>query len=282
MRTGDPVLDLRRGIAALLRGEAPALRPAGRPGRDPASRRATGLLDLPGAEFVEAAGGRVFSLRRRVSDLAPDTDLRGALAAGLARLRRGDPQRLDRGLLPARGASLADLLVLDLETTGFWGCPIFLVGVLRMEGESLVVRQLLARDYAEEAQVLAAAAGLFRPGTVLLSFNGKSYDVPCFCERAALHGVETGLRALGHVDLVHPARRRWAGALPDCRLQTLERRIVGVHRRGDVPSAQVPEVYHRFVARGATGELLPVLHHSRVDLLTTARLFAVLAGVEDG
>lgn len=276
MSPGDPAADLRRGIAALLRGERP--RPENEPRTDGSGvRRDGGLLELPGAEILDSGGAPVFCIRRDVSELLPGNGLAGALAAGLERLRREPPERMDRGLAPARGASLRDLLILDLETTGFWGCPIFLVGMLRLEGESLVVRQFLARDYAEEAPVLAAASELLGPGTVLVSFNGKSYDVPCFCERAALHRVGTVLRTLPHVDLLHPARRRWRDSLPDCRLQTLEGRVVGVHRQGDVPSAQVPEVYHRFVAEGRTEALRPVLHHSRVDLLTTARLFAALA-----
>jgi hypothetical protein len=36
-------------------------------------------------------------------------------------------------------------------------------------------------------------------------------------------------------------------------------------------------MFHRFVATGDAALLRPVLHHGRMDLLTTARLFADLA-----
>jgi uncharacterized protein YprB with RNaseH-like and TPR domain len=81
------------------------------------------------------------------------------------------------------------------------------------------------------------------------------------------------------VDLLHVARRLWRGRFEDCRLTTLERRVVGISRSGDVPSREIPALFHRFVATGNLAELRPVLHHGRVDLLTTARLFSIAAGL---
>ena len=52
--------------------------------------------------------------------------------------------------------------------------------------------------------------------------------------------------------------------------------MTGFTRAGDVPSRDIPELFHRFVATGDMAVLAPVLHHGRVDLLTTARLFAKL------
>ena len=68
--------------------------------------------------------------------------------------------------------------------------------------------------------------------------------------------------------MLHPARRRWRGHFADCRLQTLERAVIGITRTGDVPSAEIPAAYHAFTANP---------DHGRVDLVTTAKLFAELA-----
>ncbi len=103
------------------------------------------------------------------------------------------------------------------------------------------------------------------------------YDVPCLRDRCVIHRVEPVADRLGHADILHPARRRWQHELPDCRLQTLEKSIVGIHRTGDVPSAEIPGVYHAFTATGDPDPLLPVLHHSRVDVVTTLRVFTKLA-----
>jgi uncharacterized protein YprB with RNaseH-like and TPR domain len=219
----------------------------------------------------------VFAVRRAARDLLPDVDLEGELKAALERLTGADPETIDPALRPAAGRRLEDLVVLDLETTGFWGCPIFLVGMLLEEEGELVTLQLLARDYPEEAAMLTATSAVLENRELLVTFNGKSYDVPCLRERAVVHRAPTAPDRLEHVDVLHPARRRWGATLPDCRLQTLERLVAGIHRTGDVPSAEIPAVYHGFTVTGDPSRLFPVLHHSRVDVVTTARVFAALA-----
>jgi hypothetical protein len=264
---------VRERIAALLRGEVQCDDPV-----RPADPEWHALLGIPGAEVVEAGGERVFSIRRNVDELLPGWDVGAELAGALERLRGCDPERVPRGLRPAIGRNLADLVVLDLETTGFWGCPVFLVGLLGVEGSRLVTRQLFARDYAEEAPILRAAARLLAGRKLLVTFNGKSYDAPCLRERCVHHGIACGLDRLAHVDVLHPARRRWRGRFVDCRLATLERSVLGITRAGDLASAEIPAAYHEFAASPDPQALRPILRHGRVDLVTTARLFARLAG----
>ena len=127
--------------------------------------------------------------------------------------------------------------------------------------------------------MLSAAAALLAGVDLLVTFNGKSYDVPCLRERFVLHRLPPP-PIPAHVDILHPARRRWQGELPDCRLQTLERHVTGLHRTGDVPSAEIPAVYHAFAADRDAARLAPVLHHGRLDVVTTARILVRLMGLE--
>lgn len=267
--------DLAAGLRRIARDRAARERP-----RFETLHRAApfrGPLRVEGGEVREVDGHPVFTVCRTAEDLQPGRDLAGDLRAALESLSARDPEDVDRGLRAAAGFAPADVAVLDLETTGFWGCPVFLVGLLLEEDGRLVTHQLLARDYPEEAGILRLAAELLRAKRLLVTFNGKSYDVPCLRERAVTHRVPERLDRLAHVDVLHPARRRFRTELPDCRLQTLEREVVGIYRTGDVPSHEIPAVYHAFAATGDARALVPVLHHSRVDLLTTARLFIELA-----
>jgi uncharacterized protein YprB with RNaseH-like and TPR domain len=272
-RTGIPAPDGRLLHTA---GPAPAF-PAS-PGPEASPSDAASAL-IPHGELRDFGGLPAFSIRRPAEELFPHIDLTRTLEDAFRRTARKTEEDLDRGVDPAAGCRLADAVFLDLETLGFWGCPIFLVGLLYWEGGRLITEQLLARDYPEERGILNAAAHILADRRLLVTFNGKSYDVPCFRERAVYHGVRESVGALRHVDILHPARRRFRHDLPDCRLQTLEREIVGIFRTGDVPSSEVPDVYHRFAANGRPATIAPVLHHSRVDLLTTARLFAELIPV---
>jgi uncharacterized protein YprB with RNaseH-like and TPR domain len=110
-----------------------------------------------------------------------------------------------------------------------------------------------------------------------VSFNGKSFDQPYVRTRAAANGVPYRL-ALDHLDLVHAARRIWKRTLPDCRLQTLERCICGRAREEDIPGHLIPDAYHTYVRTGNGAEMIDVLRHNFLDLVTMADLIIRLPG----
>ena len=68
----------------------------------------------------------------------------------------------------------------------------------------------------------------------------------------------------------------WRSRLPDCRLQTLERYICRRWRSGDVPSDEVPALYHDFVRRGNPYRLVPVFHHNLLDVITMGEILRAL------
>lgn len=171
---------------------------------------------------------------------------------------------------------LSRTLIVDVETGGFAGTPVFLLGVVCPDRRPLCVEQYLVRDYPEEAALLGALAELSTPRDTWVTFNGKSFDAPVLLERAALHRVRVQPPAL-HIDLLHLARRRWKGQVTNCRLTTLEREVLDYHRVGDVPSRDVPDLLHHFVVTGNARPLQPVLTHNVRDLVTAYELLLRLA-----
>jgi len=186
------------------------------------------------------------------------------------------------------------VLYMDLETCGFSGSSLFLIGLLRfMEGKP-VVEQLLARDYSEESAVLAHFWKLLPAYEVLVTFNGKAFDWPFVRDRSTAlrlgHGSSRAGQQLGqrgdpapatfqlgpvaHLDVLHFARRLWKKefSLPNCRLQTLESALCRRRRYGDIPGHMIGEAYHAFIRSGDARRLKQVLHHNLVDLLTLAEL----------
>ena len=172
------------------------------------------------------------------------------------------------------------VLFLDLETGGFSGSPVFLAGTMRWNGNDFVLRQYFARHYGEEAALLRALAEQSRDFDALVTFNGKSYDAPFLRDRARVHAVALELPAF-HLDLLHPARRRWRGRWMNCRLQTLELFVCRRRRFGDVASDEVPALYHDFVRRGDPYRLLPVFHHNMLDVITMHEILKALCGTEE-
>jgi uncharacterized protein YprB with RNaseH-like and TPR domain len=171
-------------------------------------------------------------------------------------------------------------VLLDLETCGFAGSALFLVGLLRAVDGRLAVELLLARDYGEEAAVLASLWKRLGSAPLVVTFNGKSFDWPMVVDRSRRHLLHRGrtLASPQHLDLLHPARRRWRGQVPDCRLKTLEDRICGRRRQGDMPGSQIPAAYAQFVRTGHQREMDAILMHNALDLVTLLDLAMRLAG----
>ena len=174
------------------------------------------------------------------------------------------------------GGKAASLVFMDLETTGFSATPLFLAGTASVRDGFTKCVQIFARDYSEERAVIRALDEILARHDVCITFNGKSFDMPYLRERAKYHRVDL-ISEPEQFDLLHAARRKWKHSLPDCRLVTLERHILGRRRVGDVPGWEVPCIYHEFVHTKDARRIRGVLRHNRVDVLSMAELFVSLA-----
>jgi uncharacterized protein YprB with RNaseH-like and TPR domain len=177
------------------------------------------------------------------------------------------------------GCEPEDALFLDVETCGLANCPLFLVGTLSMQDGELRVAQFFARDYAEEPSLLIHLAEVMSGYRMLVTFNGRTFDLPYMRDRMVLHRIDH-IFEQEHFDLLPHARRLWRGKLPDCRLQTLEEHLCGRRRYGDVPGHVIPELYHLFVRTGNAAPLEGVFHHNALDLITMAELLPRVLGEE--
>jgi uncharacterized protein YprB with RNaseH-like and TPR domain len=177
-------------------------------------------------------------------------------------------------------AALPDRTVaLDLETCGLAGSALFLIGLCRQIDGQATIELLLARNYAEEAAVLASLWRTIADCDVLLTFNGKSFDWPMVIERSVRHRLQfpDAHNGFVHIDILHHARRRWKKTLPNCRLQTLEWHVCRRHRTDDIPGHRIPAVYADFVRTGFERDMDAVLHHNALDLVTLFDLALRLA-----
>ncbi len=186
------------------------------------------------------------------------------------------PLHHDGGTGPPMVVEPRQAMVLDIETGGFAGAPVFLIGLVLLGERPLSIRQFLARDYPEEEGILRALAEVAATRDTWVTFNGKSFDEPFLRDRATLHHVPMPA-VRSHVDLLHAARRQWRHSLPNCRLGTLEEHVLKRPRIGDVPSCDVPDLFHHFIRTGNAAPLGPVLEHNRIDLVSSTELLVRLS-----
>ena len=93
---------LAEGLGEIARRRA--VGPPRRRARPPSSRPVSParLLEIPGAGLRDLTGDPVFSVRRAVREILPCIDVTKELSGALEQLRNRDPERVDRGLRPAR------------------------------------------------------------------------------------------------------------------------------------------------------------------------------------
>ncbi len=166
-----------------------------------------------------------------------------------------------------------DYVFLDIETLGLFSRPIILFGVGTVENSNLAVHQYLLRDIDEEQSALTATLDhLSGDRPALVTFNGKSFDVPYISDRLAYYGMES-LARIPHFDVLHFSRRRWKDHLPSLRLTALEKAILGICRDKDIPGQMVPEFYETYLKTGNCGPLVPIIEHNKQDVVSLALLF---------
>lgn len=244
--------------------------------REPAAPAAPVRLEqaVSAIEVVHDRLGAALLIPTPAADLGEGARISRRFELHMARADSGLRRRV-ADVCTAESLEPADVVFLDLETTGLGCAPLFLVGTMVWESGGLLVRQYLARDYREEPAAIALALEELGSRRLLVTFNGKTFDYPFLRTRARAHRIRFGLD-LDHFDLLHAARTVWRRLLPDCRLQTLESYICRRPRGEDIPGAEIPDAYHAFVRSGDASRLVEILRHNALDLLTLADLMTYL------
>src|SRR5262245_9414893 len=203
--------------------------------------------DLLEGEWCDADGGRFLVVDRSYSP----GHRHGAMSIA-------DALPPSDGLWPrlsllADGATISNLLFIDLETTGLAGGAgtyAFLVGCGWFDGGRFRVRQFVLTSFAAERALLEALVPIARDAGTVVTYNGKSFDLPLVETRFSLHRMDTPFAEMPHIDMLHPARRLWRGREPSgssphvevsgrdsCRLSVIEQVLCGHRREGDVAAS---------------------------------------------
>jgi hypothetical protein len=226
------------------------------------------------------AGSRGMLYRERYRDghrLGRAACLRRPDLAGLEAIHR--LCALEAGLPEPTPLAPEELGFLDIESTGLSrsaGTLAFLCGVGRYREDGFEVTQILLADPAQEPTALLHLARLLEGVRVLVSFNGRAFDVPVLRNRALLARTPVPLEG-PHLDLLPVARRLFRSRLCSCRLSAIERGVLGLEREGDVSGAEVPAIYGDFLRSGRRDELDRVLEHNLLDVAVLAVLLEAAA-----
>lgn len=191
------------------------------------------------------------------------------------------PAELDLTFARLTTARREHVLHFDTETTGLaggTGTRAFMIGAADWHEGALRVRQLYITAMAAESAMLRAFAEWIHGDTVLVSYNGKSYDAPLLATRYRLARMANPLLGLTHVDLLHPMRRRYRQVWENCKMQTAERRLLRIVREDDLPGSEAPRAWLTYLRGGSSADLVRVAEHNSQDVRSLSGLLVAAHG----
>jgi len=242
-------------------------------GRDAGPKRVRPELDVRDLPFAEVETGTGPLFQRRLT-------LAASAHVGRMPVSAGADARAEMLALLALDPSLNQIrpqaaLYLDTETTGLSGgagTVAFLVGMAWFDAESrLVVEQLLLRQPGEEQPLLELVAQRVQRSELLVTFNGKAFDLPLLASRYVMNRLPP-LEPRPHLDLLHVGRRLHRARLGQCRLVTLESEVLGLVRGEDIDGSEVPQRYSHYLRTGDAEGLRAVVDHNAQDVMSLAAL----------
>lgn len=233
-------------------------------------------------ELLQATLGGEYSAHKEDSVLVLSESWEGCSDEGVSLELRDIPEVLLNWaqLDASQGLDVNELLVLDLETTGLGrgNTLAFLIGLGYFEGGKYKVEQIFLPEPDAELNSFDRLIELLETHSVLVTFNGKSFDIPVLESRLLYHRIWLNLRERDHIDLLHLARRLWKNTLPSCALESLEYYVMGVLRdpEFDIDGGLIPQAYSEYLMSGDVEPLLKIVKHNQLDVIYTMALMVII------
>ncbi len=165
-----------------------------------------------------------------------------------------------------------DTLAFDTETSGLStgsAAFIFMLGLGYFEGENYIVDQLILPDLDYEKAFLRQTELIFSRFPILLSYNGKGFDIPMLQSRLRFHMMPDFTGEINHIDLLYISRRYWKPRLGSVRLSNIEQYLLKLERGDEeVPGYLAPELYRDCLRDRDASHITGVAYHNQIDVVS--------------
>lgn len=179
--------------------------------------------------------------------------------------------------------NLDNFIFLDTETTGLsygTGTFAFLIGLGRYANNTFRLTQLFMQNPSSESAQLYFLEEYLASCKSIVSYNGKSFDIPLLTTRYLYNQFPVPFNDLVHIDLLHISRKLWRNRVQTCALGNIEDSILGFERTSDdIPGWQIPQIYNDYLITHDPTEIQRVIYHNAMDIVSLAALFSHISAL---
>jgi tetratricopeptide (TPR) repeat protein len=153
------------------------------------------------------------------------------------------------------------------------------VGLGYFKGNEFQIEQFFLPDYGSEKAFLEKLIELASGFELIVSFNGKSFDINLLHTRTIMQNIAFEWKTIPHLDLLPLARRLWKHELESCALESLEYYILGSLRQAemDIWGGHIPQVYFNYLDTRNADEVVNIFYHNRSDILSMPVLLHLIS-----
>lgn len=167
-------------------------------------------------------------------------------------------------------------LFFDIETTGLSAdiSAITLIGCCDMDGN---ITQWFNDDGFSQKQILCEFLDFIKPYTTLISFNGKTFDLPFLTSKIKEFKLNASLDSFLHLDLyqiLKPYKDLWG--LKNFRQKDLEA-YLGIDRKDDLSGKKLIKTYQNYLDSKDHKEKDAILLHNKKDLLGLYKIYSLMS-----
>lgn len=169
--------------------------------------------------------------------------------------------------------------VFDIETTGLNPsyCKVILSGLMLINGEECQVIQYFANQADDEAEIIEKTNALLANVDVIITYNGKHFDLPFMEKRAKKHGLTFNPNYNLDLYLVVNGHSCLKEVLPNLKQKSVEV-FMGLadNRDDEISGGESVALYNRYMTTKNFQLERQILLHNHDDLIQLYRLLPVI------
>lgn len=151
------------------------------------------------------------------------------------------------------GASLSDLVIFDIETTGLSAnvSSLYLIGALWYDTQKKEMKmcQWFADDYTSECTILEAFSSFVSGFSTIVHYNGSGFDIPYLEKKYRFHHLENPFAALRSFDIYREVRKEKALFDSSSLKLSVVEKLVGFLRADNYSGKECIQIYRNLCSR---------------------------------